>query len=317
MKPQRICIIGGSGFVGGYVAERLTRDDVELTVVTRRRERHKALIVLPRLTLMETDVNEPGVLSRLIAGHDAVISMVGRLHGSRADFQQAHVRLVENIITACQHHGVRRLVHISALGAAESAPSDYQQTKGMAETRLRQSALDWTILRPSVIFGAGDSFLTMFACLARCLPLIPLAGADTRFAPIWADDVARAVAACLANDATIGQSLDLAGPRVYTLRELVSYVSRITGHPRSVVALPQGLAMIQAALMELVPGPKLLSRDNVRSLSVDNVSANPFPRDFLGFSPTALEAVAPSYLGSREFNAVMDRYREHAVGRRH
>ncbi|OQS37720.1 complex I NDUFA9 subunit family protein [Chromobacterium haemolyticum] len=310
MTYQRICVIGGSGFIGSYIAERLTEQGCQLTIATRRRERAKAsLLVLPGAQLVEADIHRPEALKQLISGHDAVINMVGILHGNAAQFDKAHVQLSEKVIAACQSLGVRRLIHISALGADERGPSLYQQSKGRAEARVRESGLEWTILRPSVVFGHGDSFLNMFASLLRKAPLLPLAGAHTRFAPIWAGDVARAVAASLSRRAAIGQSLDLAGPGVYTLAELVSLVGRRIGKPRPVIALPQSLAMLQAALMECLPGPTLISRDNVRSLSVDNISDQPFPSALLGFSPTALEALAPGLLGSDEFNLQMSAYR--------
>lgn len=310
MTYQRICIIGGSGFIGSYIAERLTEQGCQLTIATRRRERAKAsLLVLPGAQLVEADIHRPEALKSLISGHDAVINMVGILHGNAAQFDKAHVQLTEKVIAACQSLGVRRLIHISALGADERGPSLYQQSKGRAEARVRESGLEWTILRPSVVFGHGDSFLNMFASLLRKAPFLPLAGAHTRFAPIWAGDVAHAVEASLPRRAAIGQSLNLAGPGVYTLAELVSLVGRHIGKPQPVIALPQSLAMLQAALMECLPGPTLISRDNVRSLSVDNISDQPFPSALLGFSPTALEALAPSLLGSDEFNLTMSAYR--------
>ena len=311
---MNIAIIGGAGFVGSHIAEHLTRAGHALTLATRNRERHKAtLIPLPQAELRECNVHEPQQLAALLAGHDAVISMVGILHGSRTAFEHAHVQLVEKIISACHSTGIRRLVHISALGASEQAPSDYQQTKGKAERLIEASGLDYTILRPSVIFGAGDNFLNMFAKLAATAPLLPIGGADTRFAPVWVDDVARAVAACLARPATIGHKLDLAGPGIYTLRQLVAYAANLSGHPRTIIGLPEWAAMLQATLLGLLPGPALLSADNVRSLRVDNISSQPFPSAELGFSPAALEAIAPLYLGQQEINLTRDHYRARAA----
>lgn len=308
---RKIALIGASGFLGRYVAEALSRAGFRLSLATRNRERHKAdLLPLPGCELIECNVHDEKALARLLAGHDAVISMVGILHGKRADFERAHVQLAGKIIAACQQQGIRRIVHVSALGAAENAPSDYQQTKGKAESLLKQSALDVTILRPSVIFGAGDSFLTLFASLSAKVPFIPLAGAATRFAPVWVGDVARAVAISLQDDSTIGQQFDLTGPHVYTLRELVAYAANLGGHPRCIIALPEGLAMLQAGLMECLPGQPPLSRDNVRSLRVDNVSEQPFPSRF--GTPAALESIAPGYLGTHEFNHTMCHYRESA-----
>ena len=314
MHAQRICLIGGSGFIGSYIAERLAEQDVSLTIATRNRDRHKSsLIVLPKTELVSTNVHHPLALQELLAGHDAVISMVGILHGSRKNFETAHVELLDKIIAACHKQGIRRLLHISALGADPHGPSDYQQTKGIAEQHLRASGLDWTILRPSVVFGRGDSFLSLFADLLDKLPLLPLAGANTRFAPIWADDLARAVVACLARPHTIGQSLDLTGPSSYTLAELVRYVGRLRGTARPVIPLPATLAMLQASLMEILPGPTLMSRDNVRSLTVDNISPTPFPTAQLGMTPTPLEVVAPQYLGQDECNLVLSAYRREAA----
>lgn len=307
----RVAVIGGSGFVGSYVAEKLSEASFETTIATRNPEhtRREPLLVLPKVLLATADVHDDASLESLVGTHNAVISMAGILHGSRSAFETVHVRLVERIIAACKKTGVRRLVHISALGAAPDAPSDYQQTKGIAEQRIAESGLDWTILRPSVVFGAGDNFLNMFARLLKAAPFMPLAGADTRMQPVWANDVAQAVANVLPDPATFGMKLDLAGPRVYTLRELVEYVGRLTGHERSIIAVPPSVAMLLAWLMEVMPGPTLMSRDNVRSLSVDNVSEAPFPTEVLGFSPTPLEAVAPHYLADDEYNHRLNLYR--------
>ncbi|MEQ6290881.1 complex I NDUFA9 subunit family protein [Vogesella sp. GCM10023246] len=313
---MKIAIIGGAGFIGSYIAEHLARDGHSLDIATRNRERHReAFLHLPTVELVECNVHDPQQLRALLVGHDAVISMVGILHGSRTAFERAHVTLVGNIVAACQQLGIRRLLHISALGAAENAPSDYQQTKGKGEALVRASGLDYTILRPSVVFGAGDSFLTMFATLAATAPLLPLGGADTRFSPVWVDDVARAMAACLRKPATIGQTLDLTGPGTYTLRQLVAYAATLSGHPRTIIGLPESLAMLQATLMECLPGPTLLSRDNVRSLRVDNTSSQPFPSDLLGFAPAALQSVAPLYLGNAGFKRQLDGYRAKAARR--
>jgi NADH dehydrogenase len=315
MNYGRIAVIGGGGFIGSYIAERLVEQDVELTIPTRHPERAKELILLPKARVVRADVHDGAALKRLLAGHDAVVSMVGILHGSRQAFERAHVELPRKIVAACQALGIRRLVHISALGADVNGPSLYQQSKGQGEAVVMQSGLDWTILRPSAVFGRGDRFLTLFADLARTLPVLPLAGADTCFAPVWADDVARAVVACFDNPATIGQRYDLAGPGRYTLRELVRYAAGLVGASPCVIGLPHALALLQATLMECLPGQPLMSRDNVRSLTVDNVSDLPFPTAELGFAPSALEAVAPLYLSKEEFNARLSRWRR-AAGRK-
>jgi NADH dehydrogenase len=162
------------------------------------------------------------------------------------------------------------------------------------------------------VFGRGDSFLTLFAKLTEALPVLPLAGADAQFAPIWVDDVARAVAACLENSATIGQQFDLTGPKTYTLRELVHYVAGLRGNTPCIIGLPGALAMLQATMMEWLPGPTLMSRDNVRSMSVPNTCDQPFPSQVFGFAPSALETIAPEYLSGAEFNANLSRLRTYA-----
>jgi uncharacterized protein YbjT (DUF2867 family) len=192
-------------------------------------------------------------------------------------------------------------VHISALGADDNAPSEYLRSKAAGEVAIRAAGDQpaWTILRPSVIFGRGDRFLNLFADLVRYFPVLPLAGATARFQPVYVEDVVEVVCRCLTDRTTIGQTFELTGPSVYTLRELVEYVSEVLGKRRLVVPLSARLGMIQAAVMERLPGP-LMTRDNLRSMQVDNVASGvALP---LGLTPTALETVVPSWLtnqGSR------------------
>jgi NADH dehydrogenase len=314
MNVKRVCLIGGSGFIGRHLAARLGAAGLSVTLPTRRRERCKeSLIVLPGVEVVECDVHDPACLDALIAGHDAVVSMVGILHGSRAAFERSHVELVDAIVAACTRHGVRRLLHVSALGADENGPSLYLQSKGRGEARVRGSGLDWTLFRPSVVFGCDDSLTTLFAALNRRLPLLPLAGAGTRLQPVWVEDVARVLAAALSRDDTIGACYDLAGPDILTLGELVRLVGRIEGRQVPVLPLPHALAWWQAAVLEHLPGPTLMSRDNLRSLSRDAVSECGFPVADFGFEPAALCAILPGYLGQRELNARRAAYRQRAA----
>lgn len=297
MKRQRVCLIGGSGFIGRHLAQRLCARNVQVTIATRRLARQQAgLAELPTVTLLESRGDSPDALAKLVDGHDAVINLVGILHGSRRDFERAHVELSANLIDACRQSGVTRLLQISALGCSPQAASDYQQTKADGERVVMDSGLDWTLLRPSVVFGRGDRFLTLFAALCRQLPVVPLAGASTLFQPVWVGDVAHAIDHALQDPACTGRTLELAGPKRYTLQQLVEYVGHLSGHPRRVIPLPTPLAYLQAWVMEQLPGP-LMSRDNLRSLARDNISEQGFPCRLLGFQPTALEAVAPGYLG--------------------
>ena len=201
--------------------------------------------------------------------------------------------------------GVPRYLHMSALGAAADAPSMYLRSKAAGEREAQSNpALATTIFRPSVIFGQDDHFMNRFASLQKLFPVMPLGAADARFQPVWVEDVARAFINALDVHATIGQTYELAGPKVYTLRELVRLAGVWSGHPRPVIGLPAALARLQAGLLECLPGEPLMSRDNLDSMKVDNVAAGPIA-PVLGIDPVALEAVAPYYLsGQAPRNAI-------------
>lgn len=307
MKLERVVLVGGTGFVGRVVANRLSREGINVLVSTRRSIHAGELLVIPTVDVIEADVHDPATLERLFAGADAVVNLVGILHSRTGrpygpDFARAHVELPRKIVAACRAAGVPRLVHISALGAAADGPSEYQRSKAAGEEAIHSagSAPAWTILRPSVIFGREDSFLNMFVRLAQRLPVLPLAGARARFQPVHVEDVAEVVWRCLTEASARGQTWEVAGPKVYTLRELVEYVSELSGRPRPVVPLPEGLALLQARLMELAPQP-LMSRDNVRSMRVDNVATGaPLP---FGMTPAGLEALAPTWIGDGHLRA--------------
>jgi NADH dehydrogenase len=299
---MNILLLGGSGFVGLHIANRLTERGDKLLVPTRRRDRAKHLILLPTCEVVEADVHDDAALDRLIAGQDAVVNLVGILHGKAEDFARVHAQLPRRLAAACRRQGVRRLLHMSALGADAAGPSMYQRSKAEGETAVRAAELDWTIFRPSVIFGPEDKFLNLFARLAFWFPVLPIGGANAKLQPVWVGDVARAFVAALDNPATIGQTYELAGPRVYTLRELVSFAARASGRPRPVLAMPDALARLQARMMELMPGEPLLSRDNLDSLKRDNLASlgpggRPYkPAPELGIDPLPLEPEAALYL---------------------
>ncbi|MFI4914831.1 MAG: complex I NDUFA9 subunit family protein [Steroidobacterales bacterium] len=310
MVVNNICVIGGSGFVGRHVVHLLSADGLSVTVPTRRRERAKELILLPTVDVVEADVHDAAALAQLTRGMDAVINLVGVLHDAVGErgFEHAHVDLPRKVIAACQANGVRRYVHMSALGADVNGPSKYQRTKGAAEALVRASDLDWTIFRPSVIFGRDDNFLNLFALVLKLAPVMFLASPNARFQPVFVEDVATAVVHSLTDLAACGKSYDLCGPRVYTLRELVALVGEITGHRRPIIGLNATLSYLQAFALELLP-VKLMTRDNYHSMKVDSVSSQPFP---FGLRPAAIEAVLPSYLGSDSPRSRYRSYRGHA-----
>jgi len=313
MNISNVCILGGTGFVGGAIADQLTNRGVRVRIVTRSEPRAAALRVLPTVEVMVADPHDPAQLRACFDNMEGVINLVGILHESRGQtFQKAHAELPRKVIDACQSSGVLHLLHMSALGAAEDGPSAYQRSKAAGEDAVRRSAgvTPFTIFRPSVMFGEGDRFLNMFASLVRWSPVIPLAGARTRFQPIWVEDVARCFSQALGDARCFGQAYDLCGPKAYALADLVRFVAATLGRKPRVLALPGPLASLQATVLEHLPG-KLMTRDNLRSMSVDNVCAKPFPEIF-GFHPSPLEAVVPEYLTGSAARGRYANYRHHA-----
>jgi uncharacterized protein YbjT (DUF2867 family) len=294
----RVLLIGGYGFVGSQVAAALAARGLRVTVAARRRERAKHLILLPTVEVVEADVHDDATLARLCAGHDAVINLVGILKGGRgepygASFAVAHVELPGRIARAARVAGVKRMLHMSALKAASDAPSGYLRSKAAGEAAVRAEFPGATIFRPSVIFGAGDSFLTMFAGLLKIAPFVPLASPDALFQPVWIGNVAQAIVEALLRPESEGQTYELCGPRIYTLRQLVEYAGEVSGHRRAVIGLSPGLSWLQAFAMETIGGP--MTRDNLASMSVPNVCEEGCVLPF-GLMPAALEDMAPGYL---------------------
>ncbi len=302
MALKNVLLLGGSGFVGSHLTRLLTDRGINVTIPTRRRERTKQLIMLPQVDMVEANINDEATLLRLMKGQDAVINLVGMLHTTDSTltygptFARAHVELPKKIVRACQQAGVRRLVHMSALKAAEKAPSEYLRSKAAGEAIVlaAQGSLDVTVFRPSVIFGVGDSFLNAFANLLAIAPVFPVGAPDARFQPVYVGDVVQAFANCLEDQATFGQAYELCGPTVYSLRELIAYVGDISGNPRKIIGLNDFWAHLQAGLLMLAPKP-LLSPDNLRSMEIDNVAAAD-SKTPAGWRPMSLEAIAPTYL---------------------
>ncbi len=305
---MRVLVIGGTGFVGRCVVSRLVSAGHVVHVPTRRLTHGRELQVHPTVTVLQGDVHDEVTLNGLVAGCDVVINLVGILHSSTgqpygADFARAHVQLPGKIAQACCLHQVKQFIHISALGVSADGPSGYLRSKAAGEQAIREvfaanpanSSETFTFLRPSVIFGPGDQFMNMFASLARFFPVLPMAGASARMQPVYVGDVATAVMHVLGNPRAAGQTYELAGPRVYTLGELVELAALWSGHPRKVIDMPMSIGRMQAFMFECMPGVPLMSRDNLDSLSVDNVSPLPIDPE-LGVVPTPLESVAPVYL---------------------
>ena len=296
-----VCVLGGTGFVGTELVTRLARDGHWVRVPTRTMGNNDPLRVLDTVRLIRADVHDPRILARLFSGVDVVVNLIGILnqHG-RATFKSVHVDLAAKVVAAARTAGVKRLLHMSSVGAdAKAAPSKYLRTKGEAEARVRASAapLGWTIFRPSVIFGDGDSLTNRFARLLRLSGgFLPLARARARFAPVSVEDVAEAFRRAAYNRATIGQTYELCGPQVLTLEEVVRITAEVAGLRCSIVRLPDFVSFVQATVMNLLPG-KPFSLDNYRSLKIDAVcSEDGCAR--LGIMPQPMLAVLPTYLGA-------------------
>jgi NADH dehydrogenase len=310
MKNNKICILGGSGFVGSHIVAQLAAQGRPVRVLTSRRDHAKALFVFPSVEIVEGNIHDPAQLANMTKGCDCVINLVGVLHDSHVrgrGFKHAHIQLTRKVIAVCKTNKISRLLHMSALKADVHAPSAYLRSKGKAEHLVRESGLQWTLFCPSVIFGRGDSFLNLFASLLAIAPVMPLAGVNAKFQPIWVEDVARTFVSSIDNRETFLRSYNLCGPKVYTLGELVRLVARIKGLTRFIVGLPGPIAYVQALVMEYLPG-KLMSRDNLLSMQSDNICDCDFPAEF-GFTPAALEAIAPQFLSPANLTSRFERYR--------
>ncbi|WP_049623644.1 complex I NDUFA9 subunit family protein [Frateuria defendens] len=308
MNSQRLVILGGTGFVGSRLVSRLAADGHRILLLTRNRERHRTLAVLPQVSLRNADVHDPDELKRALHGADAAINLVGILnpHG-RDSFQRVHVELVRNLIEACRANGVRRLHQMSALKAGHGL-SQYLKTRGEAEVLVRQSGLDWTIYQPSVIFGPGDGLVTRFARLLRWMPVLPLARAGSRMAPTYVGDVAEAYARCVANPSLgTGHSFELYGPEVLTLGEIVQAIRDAAGRRTRILPLPDSLGRLQAQLAQWLPG-KPFSPDNFLSLRTDSVGRQD-GYAALGIAPQAFTPWLPRLLGGPGRQGRLDRSR--------
>jgi uncharacterized protein YbjT (DUF2867 family) len=301
MSRLRITVLGGTGFVGHSLCARLVDAGHDVSVLTRRRERHRDFLVLPTAQLIEADVYHPAALKKAFQGQDAVINLVGILNErnrSGRGFERAHAELPAKIVEACRQSGVPRLLHMGALHATANAPSYYLRSKARGAQIVHEAngdELHVTSFHPSVIFGPEDSFTNRFATLLRRVPLVfPLACPGACMQPVYVEDVVQAFVLSLERYATFGQHYNLCGPEAFTLQEIVRYLVTVMGLRRRILPLGDRLSRLQAAVMQFAPGQPF-TPDNYRSLQVPSVCDAPFPPIF-GVAPARLAAVVPSYL---------------------
>ncbi len=313
MKHNSVCILGGSGFVGSQIAYELAAGGRSVRVFTRNRERCKHLLVVPGISLVESNIFDQNQLNAQFEDIDAVINLVGILNEKQHNgkgFHKAHVELPQRIIDACVFNGIQRVLHMSALNAdAIAGPSHYLRTKGEAETTLHAippDKLQVTSFRPSVIFGPDDSFFNRFADLLKLMPVaFPLACPNARFSPVYVGDVARRFVQALDDETTINQRYDLCGPKEYSLMELVRYTVEQLEIKRSIIGLPDFLGHLQAAIFEWFPG-KPFSLDNYNSLKIDSTCQQN------SCEPTSIENIVPFYIGNKGLRKKYDTYRKTA-----
>lgn len=311
-------MLGGTGFVGQRIASALVARGYRVRIPTRNRERHRGLLVLPGVELLNADVHDAATLGRLVTGCETVINLVGILHERPRNgkgFHNAHVTLVEKALEACLDCGVERFMQMSALKAsAEHGPSHYLRSKGAGERAVKNLAgegIRFTIFQPSAIFGPGDSFTNMFARLVQLFPVLPLPKPDARLAPVFVGDVANAFCAALENPSTAGQTYQLCGPDILSLREIVAEIVKTLGKRRIIVGLPDPLASMQAWLMDYVVPGRMLSVDSFKSLSVPSVCTDN-GLEALGVRAVAMRDMLPAYLGNGTDQQTLSGYRQNA-----
>ena len=311
-------MLGGTGFVGQRLASELVRRGYRVRIPTRNRERHRSLLVLPGVELVNADIHDATTLGRVVAGCSTIVNLVGILHErprNGSGFHKAHVALVEKTLAAGLEHGVERFLQMSALKAsAEHGPSHYLRSKGAGERVVKNLAgegIRFTIFQPSAIFGPADSFTNMFAGLVRLFPVLPLVKPDARLAPVFVGDVANAFCAALEDPSTAGKTYQLCGPDIFSLREIVALIAKTLGKRRLIVGLPDTLASVQAWLMDYVVPGRILSVDSFRSLTVASVCTEN-GLEALGVRAMAMRDLLPTYLGTDTDQRTLSSYRQSA-----
>ena len=306
-----VVVFGGAGFLGRRLVHRLVTEGMTVRVAVRHPD--PARIELrstgfDRVTVVPADVRDQASVAAAIAGANAVVNTVSAyVEKGGVTFEAVHVQGAETVARESVAAGVARLVLVSGIGADADSGSSYIRARGRGEQVVRQEFPAATIVRPGAMFGPGDALFSTFANLARWLPVLPLIGGGTRLQPVFVEDVAEAIASILTDPGTVGQTYELAGPGVYTLRELVNMTLRFMRKRRLLIPVPFAVAEIQARLFELLPNPPLTT-GQVDLLKADNVASGALPglRE-LNIQPKTVEEVVPTYIGTRAPAVFRDR----------
>jgi len=319
---RNITVFGGSGFIGRHLVRRLAKQGFEVRVAVRDPEAAQFLKPcgeVGQIVLWQTDIKDPAQIATAVAGADSVVNLVGKLYESgKNTFDAIHSGGAKTIAEAAKAAGVRRLIHISALGADKEAESVYAKTKALGEEAVLAAFPEATILQPSVVFGPEDGFFNMFAGIARFTPVLPVFGCPflpkvsfggdngisldfygdggTKFQPVYVGDVADAIMVALKSDDAQGKTYELGGPTVYSFKQMMELLLRYTGRKKLLAPIPFDVAMIYAFFIQMLPKP-ILTCDQVTLLKSDNVvsdGAETF--EALGIQPTTAEVILPTYL---------------------
>lgn len=291
---ERLTIIGGSGFVGRAIARQAIEAGYQVNVACRHPSRSRGQLV-EGVSLSRVDITDAKGLAEAVTGSDVVINLAGLLfEKGRQNFQSVHVTGTANVINACRDAGVKQLLHMSALGAGRVKESRYASTKAEAEALVKASGISHTIFRPSIIYGSGDTFFNKFKEMGAKLPVLPVISGDTRFQPVWVEDVARAFVCAIGNRHVNGAIFELGGPKSYSFSELMKMMLKALDIERPLISLPPAVASVMATFSQLLPTPPL-TPDQLILLGYDNViEGEPFPLIF--GKPAELEVVLPGYI---------------------
>ncbi len=315
MKKLMIGLQGGSGFLGGFLANLLIKKGHSVRISTREENNSRKLWVLPNTKIGKVDMNRQEQIDRFFEGCDCVVNLIGILNEKKDDgkgFTYVHIELTNRLIQACKTNGIPHLLQVSSLGADPSSECFYQSSKGHAEKLLKSEQspkLRTSIVQPSVIFGPNDKFTNRFAKLLNITRgVLPLACPKSKLQPVYVGDVAQAIINIIENDSPAGQVYELGGPEIYSLKEIVEYIGEVSGINTRIIPLNSLLSALQAQTLEFFPG-KPFSKDNLRALQKDSVCKGVSALETMGIQPARMSEILPSYLGEKNIKGRYSEYR--------